>query len=365
MVAPGAPPLPVREKKVRVKKQRQTPESPAREPRTRKPRADRPPRRKLPFVLAGIAAFLALLGGSFGAGWITATQVNAQNIPKNPPATVVEVPALDPLGSNSLMPDVRGLSDADAMQVLADAGIAVSTVTTTTKPAAGTSGIVIEQTPAFGTEAPTEVALVVSSPAEVPDLVGTDIDAAIADLALLGTGVNRVGTYDPDKKVGEIVAVSPKPGSPLPVEVELTVNVSPTSVFLSEIRADQSSCSTGALLVAGNTSQNALECNASTSSPANSAWLVAAAADRFVATVGIPDSEPTTAKARIDVLVDGKKVATVDVVWGKSEDIEIDVSGALKLELQTVSSTTDYTNVGLLDARLLGDPTAMQKLQGP
>lgn len=308
---------------------------------------------------AGLA-LLALLSVSFWAGWAVANQSFISSAPHEE-TTIVEVPALDPLVGDVLMPDVRGLDEQTALRVIADAGVPVTRVSMSTRPAAGASGIVIDQTPVFGTARPNDVTVVVSAPVAVPDLVGLQIEQASAELSILGAAVARVGRYEPDEKVGVVLDVSPLAGEPLPEQVTLTINVAPSSVFLSTVAQSERGCSVSReFIMEGQAYGNGLTCRAQ-SSPARTAWLLSGAVDRITGSLGIPDGEEVGSRATAVIAVDGVTVGSYSLEWGKAQPVDIRTTGALKLEI-TVSSSV-RTTVGLGNVMLLGDPVTMSRLR--
>jgi hypothetical protein len=110
------------------------------------------------------------------------------------------------------MPDLTGLTEADARAVLERLG--VTTVKVATEPVAGaTPNTVVKQTPAKGAvlRSSTAVALVVSArpPIKAPDLSGMTFQEAIVRLNQLGLQIGKV-TGDSEK--GRVTGQAPKPG---------------------------------------------------------------------------------------------------------------------------------------------------------
>ncbi|MQM24325.1 Stk1 family PASTA domain-containing Ser/Thr kinase [Glycomyces albidus] len=123
----------------------------------------------------------------FGAGQVTRTDPPAgEEVKAGTPVTVYVSDGFPPLN----VPDVVGLSEADAAAALEAEGLVVGDVTrrhSDTIP----EGSVIEQDPAAAAPAGPgdEVGLVVSDgpePVEVPDVVGMDIEEATEELESLG-----------------------------------------------------------------------------------------------------------------------------------------------------------------------------------
>lgn len=333
------------------------------------PRQDAPtskarrPGRGWRWYLIGAAALvlLALIGGAFAAGWAVANQAITADI-GHEDTEIVEVPILDPLAGEALMPDVRGLDEQAAMQVIADAGVPVGNVEVTTRPSAGLPGVVVSQTPAFGTSAPETVALVVSAPAAVPDLIGARAEDATAELSIMGAAVAREGRYDPDAPTGTVLAIDPDAGESLPEQVTITVNVAPASVFLTTVEQTQRGCSTAReFLMQGQEYASGMHCQAR-ASESRAAWLLAGAVDRVTGQIGIPDERQVGEGATATVILDGQVVHTFDLAWGTSQPIDIRTTGALKLEF-VLGAHDGSSVVGLGDVMLLGDPGSMSRLR--
>lgn len=319
-----------------------------------------PPKRRLSakahrrLLVAG-AAFLAvaaIAGGGVALGWWFATSVVVAG-QQNPESEIVHVPVGSALGGGTVMPDVRGLSPETAMSVLADAGVQVSLVTIDTRPAAGARDLVIEQTPVFGSVAPSEVVLIVSAPASVPDVTGLSSDDATNQLIELGARVEQNEVYVPDAELGVVRAVDPAAGSALPEKVTITVTAEPSSVFLSQLERSGSCSRASPLLMNGVTYDNGMTCQ-STASGRETSWQLSKAVDVLSGTIGVPDSTDPGSTARVQVLGDGVQLAQFDVAYGASQPVELRVSGVLRLTIITTTTSGSGVDVGFGDFAALG-----------
>jgi hypothetical protein len=329
-------------------------------------KARRARRRRGRLVAVAIVLLVpALLGGGFLLGW----RAQAESLAKTPSVepTVVEVPVPQYAeGDEVSMPDLRGMAQQDALEVLGDVGIDAGVVTTSERPAAGTPGVVIEQTPAFGTANPATVQLVLSAPATVPDVVGRSLGDVTNDLALLGAQVEVQSTYVPDATAGTVVSSTPASGATLPDLVTVQVAEAASSVYLATLDDVEGGCSTGSAQVNGVTYDSSLSCSGGTEGSSTS-WLIDRVADRLEATVGVPDTGDPTTTMRVDVSADGTPVGGVDAVYGSPATLSVPVTGALRLTV-TVRLTsagqdswsTAYAVLG--DARLTGGADAMTAL---
>lgn len=331
-------------------------------PETTVPQASprKPQRGRWWLIGAAALTVIALVGAAFVAGWLVASRAVAAA--EHTPDDTMEAPISNLFSDEALMPDVRGMSEAAALQAIADAGIPVSAVEVTTRPTAGSAGVVIEQDPAFGVPSPEDVGVVVSSPAAVPDLVGAFEADAAAELAVLGAAVNRADRYDPDQPVGMVLGIEPAPGSDLPEAVTLTVNVAPSSVGLADVDWTGQCSSSSNATISGTKYDGAVICPSQSRNPKPGAWLLSGAVDGVVGSIGILDTEPTGTTASVQLIVDGAPAATYNVVWGAAQQIDLRTTGALKLEVIVTGGSTSV-DVGFGGVLLQGEPSSIAKIR--
>lgn len=326
------------------------------------------PRRKraLPLVALGAAAcILAVFIGGFLTGWTVKDNVQARRTVAQ--AKVVEVPVLSG-DADTRVPDVRGLSVADAKQALADLELDASTVHTTEVEWAGAPGLVIAQDPVVGETFAGKLSLTVSTQARVPDIAGKKRGEAVDALRALGTEPTVVEKFDAAAAAGSVLAVEPAVGSPLPGEVTLTVAQAGSSLYLSEVAeasssdSNRTSCSTDDVSLDGTSHANALRCGTERNGEESTAsWVLGRHADLFTATVGVSDSEDPGTTGMVRVLADGKEVARVAVSYGRTAPISAKVSGALRLDL--VVSSPQGSDVHLAEALVRGTDAQIDALE--
>lgn len=142
------------------------------------------------------------------------------------------------------------------------------------------------------------------------------------------------------------------------------MNVAPASLYLANVRAEESSCATSkSFLMGGDPFTFGLRCSPGWSSASTSSWLTAGAVDRITGTIGIPDDEPVNSVATVQIVADGKLLKEYSLAWGTPRKSR-STDGALKLEiLVSVPEDADSVDIGLGDLILIGDPTAMSKLR--
>lgn len=307
-------------------------------------------RRRLLIGGAWTCGVLAVVGGSTVFGWWLATSTVIASV-DNPDPEVIEVPVPSSLNGNAVMPDVRGLNPETALQVLADAGVPVAGVRTSERPAAGPSGVILVQTPVFGTLDPREVKLIISAPAAVPDVVGLPVSEATSQLIELGARVDRVEVFDPDAEIGVITSVDPVAGSALPEVVRVSVTAEPGTAHLSEL-VYKGSCSTNAkLTIDGTLYAHGLEC-ASSATGREASWQLGNAASVLTGTLGVSDDAAPGTTVGVRILGDGVELGSYTVAYGASQDIELRVAGVIRLSV--IVTGASGTEAGLGDVSVLG-----------
>ena len=305
---------------------------------------------------------LALFASGLVTGWHLADRAAAARLLPEPP--VVTVPAPDG-ASAGVMPDVRGLDEASAWQVIVDAGISPGVIVTATKPWAGQAGLVIEQTPVFGTAAPAQVSLTVSAGAKVPAPDGRAGAEVAAEIAALGAQVVVVHRYQPGAAAGTVLAIEPAPGEPLPAQVTITQADSPLSLYLRDVAPLQGDCTAAAVEIGGAAYDHSLVCPAPGGGDA--VWLLSQLVDSVTGEAGVPDSAVPAGKARVQIIVDDDIVFDQVVEYGKpAVPFDVPVTGANRLTVKIVNlaGAGVAAQAGLGDVRLAGGAEAIKALGG-
>ncbi|HRK46784.1 MAG TPA: PASTA domain-containing protein, partial [Nocardioides sp.] len=302
---------------------------------------------------------LALVGAGILVGWALGSDedlVEAEPAPPKVSSTTSAAP------TGPVMPDVRGLATDDARQVIADVGVDAADVTVTNAAAAGESGLVIAQTPVYGYPIDGPITIAVSSPAEVPKFAGRAAEEVLDELDELGARVETTTVYLPDVPVGQIAAIEPAPGNPLPETVSVTISAEPDELPMTEVSAVESSCFTDDDSLNGTTFADLLVCETDRD-VAEQTWLIRRAGSRLTAVVGIPDSQdPDSPAMTVEVVGDGRVLTSLTAAYGTTQPLDVDVSGVLRLTIRYRSTTQDYGYVGLGQLTLLGDADALAGL---
>lgn len=273
-----------------------------------------------------------------------------------PALTVAPIPSVA-----AEMPDLLGMNADGALQVLVDAGLAESDVTTSPLPWAGPPGRVVQQEPRPGART-RPATLRLSAATTVPTLVGLGLSEARSLLTARGAAVDVVRVYRAQARTGVVLAATPAVGAPLPELVTLTLAVEASSLFLDGLRLD-GSCSTGPVTAGGTTFGHALRCPTPYEVGARAQPVVlplAGLADALTAAVALDPGAVTTGTVRVTVLADGKQVASVRVTGGSAVPLEATLRGAAQLSLVVTGEPGAMAVLG--DAALLGSSEAMDRL---
>lgn len=330
------------------------------------------PRRRRTGVLATAAAVCllaaAFLGGAVGGSLLDDVRALADDR-DDAVADVVEVrvPAFATAETGARMPDVRGLPEDLAREVLADAVPGADAAVVDYRPWAGDRGTVIEQRPAFGTIDPRGLALTVSEPTVVPDLLGQPLPEAIEELERQGARVEVERRYEQGAATDTVLGLAPGVGSPLPALVRIIASERTSSILLGNLAPVEGRCSGIEVAVDGQRYPDALDCRVGSGTEPLS-WLVSRSVQRIEGVVGVRDDGPTDLRLQIEVLVDGESIEQVEVGYGAPAVLDVDVSDALRVTLQVSHVDPDdapfSSSVILADVRLVGGAAALNTLQG-
>lgn len=314
-------------------------------------------------IAAHALLLLGLLGAGVTIGWLVGADQSLVEADAARPATpAVQRGDAVPVGSTS-MPDLRGLTVAQAQQVLADLGIAPGEVSLVDQRAAGEPGIVLTQVPVYGYPVEDGVELSIARPAEVPAFRGRDVVAVLADLDELGAAVETVSRYVAGAVEGSVVEIDPAPGAALPDEVTVVVAAAAGEVALADFPAVDDSCYTTEESMNGDPYAVLLTCEADRSAVTHS-WVVGRAGSRLTGVLGVPDSEDPGTTMQLEVLGDGRQLAVFEAAYGTTQRVEVDVTGVLRLTLRYRAPGADYGVLGLGRLRLEGDETVLRRLEG-
>lgn len=317
-------------------------------------------RRRLQVGLVATLAVAVVLISATGGWWLAnATLIASQSAGEPPePAEVLATTA-----SELQMPDVRGLDQPTAEQVLADSGIPVDIVKTHETPSVARAGTVVEQSPAFGDSNLSAIELGVAIPVTMPDLTGKTQEAAVATLSGFGTGVKLTYSYEKDATVGTVLSGMPAVGEPLGQNATLVIATAGSTLPLTQVSTIDGRCSSRSnVAIDGRDFATAMSCTAETGDRSTTTWVLSKAADRFTATVGIADdSEPGTS-APFAVMLDGKVISEGTASFGTSTTIDVTCTGAIQLSVRVGPSSADRVDIVFGEAVLYGSDEGIARL---
>jgi hypothetical protein len=258
------------------------------------------------------------------------------------------------------MPDVRGLSESEAREVIADSGLSDAKIKTKDQPSIAAKGTVIAQEPAAGADRAGTVTLTLAAPAEIPPVVGADVRAGVRDLQELGATVEVRRTYQAGAAVDTVLAVDPAVGKPVPPHVILTVAAPPAIAYLGDLSGTQGGCAAEAVSVNGVRYEHALRCAADVGRFTEAAYLLDRKTLRFDAVIGQPDTDAPGRTVQYAVVGDGKVMVSGVLRYGETRTLSLDTSGVLRLVLRVTAGSNTVgaavASVAFGDARVTAGP---------
>ncbi|WP_458115964.1 PASTA domain-containing protein [Arthrobacter sp. D2-10] len=265
------------------------------------------------------------------------------------------------------MPDVRGLNEADARQVLADAGYSPTVVEIDEIPSVLAAGTVAAQSPVAGTTKPESIILSLPSPAKMPDLTGETLEEATRILAAMGAQPVVERTYDGSADAGTILKTDPATGAVLIPTPMLIVASAPASESLSSLEGDGDCNAVASASVNGTTITDGVSCRVG-EEMSKTFWLLGRDLAGLKAIVGIEDGADPGSRAKVKISADEAVLLDQELAYGQSVELDADITGALRLEVE-VSRTADTAgnlsrySVLLGDAVVVGSAEAIAGLE--
>lgn len=320
-----------------------------------------PPRRATLIRLwTGLATGLlvAVLVGGIVTGWMLRGALVADSV-EPPSPTSSSAPATVTVS----MPDLRGLTEQDAMQVIADAGMDPNQVSVQKVPYVGRAGTVVSQDPVARAADPAKVVLFVPELAKMPDLQSKTLAEAMSTLVTMGARPSVSRQYSPTIAPGSVISSTPTAGEELIAEPTLIVSGATATISLSSIRSVGDCSSTSNRTVNGIKVGNGISCSTGRI-PGEEAWIIARAAGRLQGVLGIDDQAKPGTTAHIRLTADDRTIVDQDLAYGQSVNVDADVSGALRLQLTVTTNDPGYPKVIFGNAALLGAADALATIDG-
>lgn len=231
--------------------------------------------------------------------------------------------------------------DDDGETVAADAD-AEATTTTTTEASTTTST--------------TEATTTTTEAVEPEDVVGTAVGTAIPALRDAGFEVVQREVIDESRPDGEVLSAEEQPDG----TVVVTVARPPVTRFLEELSPAEGDVDSPPFNVSGTTYTHGVTAFGCGNSQVVE-YDLGRDFRRFQATAGILDPEPSVTRMRLEIALDGEIVATHDLAFGETVELDFDVTGTLRLRLVLSllegDRFADCERIGFGDGRLLGVPS--------
>lgn len=324
---------------------------------------DQPATRKR---LSALSALLLIAVGTAVLGLVGGLLIGTM-IPGGSQPAPVQVTVLPQAGAGAqaevVMPDVRGLTEPQARQALADHGIPGSAVTIDRRPHLASEKIVVAQDPIAGTAGPTKVVLSLPEKALMPKLAGTPEARARATVQSLGAEVSLVREYEASALVGTVLRSAPAEGKALTEEVTLVIAAPPASVALRDINSS-GSCSANDAAINGTTFATSTNCSAYTGGN-DTVWLLNRRVAQLTATIGVEDHSDPKSAVRVTITGDGKRLYRRELRYGAGHSLSINLRGVLRLviSIKRLDSGGDRATVALGDGALLGAQADLDELE--
>ena len=263
------------------------------------------------------------------------------------------------------MPDIVGLDVEQATRVLVDAGLLPEQIEVVDRPSARAEGEIVGQDPAPGVDGLSVVTLWRSTSAAMPNLVGQGIDEARVELQDLGARVTVTRRYEPNVAPDRVVSTQPGRGENVPQSVALVVSEPGASVFLQQLRADESSdCFFSDVTIGATPFSNGVYCDPDRDDIAYLEYVTGPDVAQLSGTIGRPLSSDQGVSTVASILVDGVVVSKFDIAGSAAEDVTIDVRGGsrVRIEVERTSARDERGDVFVAfgDFRFTGSSTAIE-----
>ncbi len=293
------------------------------------------PSRRLLSGAVGVALLvLAALVAGVAVGWIAHARWAPQPAPIVAGGEIV-VPTLPPAEvaqtENPVLPDVRGLTQADAEQAFADSGVKIGKVIVEQRPHVGPAGTIIAQTPIGGSVVTGDVTIVLPTPATMPDLKGQSEGVARKSLQELGSFVSIDHRYQEGAVAGQIIESVPAAGAELGEESTVIIADPPSSRFLTEIKSS-GSCSSSSVTMNGTKYEHGFYCGAA-STAREQVWLLGRKVSRITGVAGVVDTSTPGVNAVVKIVGDDKELYSGQVSYGAVTAIDVPTAGVLRLSI--------------------------------
>jgi hypothetical protein len=308
-------------------------------------------------LVAGVVGLGATLGW-FLRGWIPGGGVGEKTVEVTRP---VRIDA--DVASPGSLPNVLGLPLDEARQAYADAGVNPEQIGVESVDYVAPEGTVVTQRPAAASKLPREaVTLVLARTAKMPELIGTDADAARKQLADIGVGTTTQVRYEPAVDPGEVAGTTPAAGELATPDATLVVSEAPSSIDLSDLDPSTSGCSIGDAEVDGSTAADALVCQLY-SDQVSAEYKINSRVTGLQGTLALADGAPSGTRVKVEIR-NGRRVVDSFVVTSKPVDIDVKTGGGRTLTVDATRADAGDESVSLVlvDGRMVGARSGIDAL---
>lgn len=272
-----------------------------------------------------------------------------------------------PTKGAATIPDVRGLSQQDAVQAISDSGAGVTKVVVAQKPHVGPEGFVVGQDPVGGASGQGTLTLFLPVAATMPNLSRKSEVDAKSELEALGSAVTEQRTYRRGFAAGTVISTDPVPGALLTEDSVLVVGADPSSRYLADVSFD-GPCRTSEVSISGGHHDKGIACDAQRSADLQeTVWLLNRKVDELTGPVGLDDHSIPGVDAVLTVSGDDRTLFRQRLSYGKATPVRIDVRGVLRLTVtaQVVNDLAENApTVALGDLTLNGTESDLAGLTG-
>lgn len=130
-------------------------------------------------------------------------------------------------------------------------------------------------------------------------------------------------------------------------------------MFFADLRAVDSICSSVDANLNGEAFPDSLRCRTGTiDRPQTGVWLLNRQAQALSGVVGVDDKGKSDASAEISVIGDGEILGTFSTSYAEPVEVNLDVTGVLRLEITTTSATRADVVLGTWLVKGTGDEIA-------
>jgi len=308
------------------------------------------------FVVAAVLSAFAIAISGCGNG-DTGDRTEAE-----PRSSLTPVADGAQTGSDQQMPDLVGLQEDQAIELLESAGI--DDYDFVELGSLNRPGEVLKQLPSAGSAIRGKVTLTVAVPLPpMPDYTGMRVGDARSELEAWGVSVIEEYELTLDRPSDEVIGTTPSAGDEIGSEVVLQVAVAPVIGSLGaeapEVAKDGFDYPReGSIQINGELYEKSVYVSgwANAGELAYAEYNLGRDWEFFETTVGLLDDSSFEQGGRFRIVLDGSVIWEKDLEFGQAETVSINVSDGLRLRLEAVSLHEGAVGLGWGDAQLLGIP---------